>query len=427
MLEPLIAKFHPDARNRVYPPEVVVFALLAAVNSHDNTLRGAVVRNNADRLQRGDEPGSTGTAAFSEARSKLNPQVLIGATKGVAARVGAKTPGGDIWKGMAPYVIDGTTLTAADTAENQHRFPQPATQADGVGFPIMRVVVVQSLATGMICDLATAPYAGKGTGEMALARELMPSIPDNALLLGDRYFPSYFFLSDLRKRGIHGIFPMHAGRNVDFRVGKLLDYRDNRVVWDKPPRPAWMSKDEYDGHPSTIAVRQIQVHEKGNGRERLVLVTTLLDDRTFPKSVVAKMYRQRWRIEVALRDMKDTFRLDHINANTPAMIEKIIWAHALAYNVLRWHMLNACSLYEVEPEHVSVKTAATILTANAILILAATPEERPKLFASLYKQMVQAVVGKRPGREEPRAIKRRPKPRKLLKVPRKLWHERRTA
>ena len=109
------------------------------------------------------------------------------------------------------------------------------------------------------------------------------------------------------------------------------------------------------------------------------------------------------------------------------MIEKIIWAHALACNMLLWHMLNACSLYEVELELVSVKTAATILTVNAIPILAATPEERPKLFSSLYKQMVQAVVGKRSGREEPRAIKRRPKPRKLLKVPRKLWHERRTA
>ena len=318
-------------------------------------------------------------------------------------------------------------MTAADTAENQRRFPQPVTQAEGVGFPIMRVVVVQSLATGMICDLALAPYAGKGTGEMALARELMPSIPDNALLLGDRYFPSYFFLSDLRKRGIHGIFPMHAGRNVDFRVGQSLDYRDNRVVWDKPPRPAWMSQDEYDDHPSTIAVRQIQVHEKGNGRKRLVLVTTLLEDKTFPKSAVAKMYRQRWRFEVALRDMKDTFDLDHINANTPGMVEKIIWAHALAYNMLLWHMLNACRLYEVELEHVSVKTAATILTVNAIPILAATPEERPKLFSSLYKQMVQAVVGKRFGRQEPRAIKRRPKPRKLLKEPRKSWHERRTA
>ena len=427
VLAPLVARFHPDVRVRFYSPEVIVFALLAAVNSRDNTLRGAVVRNNADRMQRGDAPASTGTSAFSEARSKLNPLVLIGAAKDVAARVCAKAPGGDIWRGMAPYVIDGTTLTAADTAENQRRFPQATTQAEGVGYPIMRVVVIQSLATGMIGDLALAPYAGKGTGEMALAREVMPTIPENSLLMGDRYFPSFFFLADLRRRGIHGIFPMHAARKVDFRKGKWLTYGDHAVVWQKPARPEWMSEDEYAGYPSALDMREMEVREKGNGRERLVLVTTLLDADAFPKADVARMYRQRWRVEVALRDMKDTFGLDHINANTPEMIEKIIWAHALAYNVLRWHMLNACSLYEVEPEQVSVKTAAMILAANATLILAASPDGRPRLFACLYKQMVQAVVGRRPGREEPRAIKRRPKSRALLKEPRKLWHERRTA
>jgi Transposase DDE domain len=255
----------------------------------------------------------------------------------------------------------------------------------------------------------------------------MPSIPDNSLLLGDRYFPSFFFLADLRRRGIHGVFPAHAARNVDFRKGKWLSYGDHAVTWEKPPRPEWMSKEEYAGYPSTLDMREMEVREKGNGRERLVLVTTLLDAAAFPKADVAKMYRQRWKIEVALRDVKDTFGLDHINANTPAMIEKIIWAHALAYNLLRWHMLNACSLYEVEPEHVSVKTAARIVTANASHILSSTPEDRPRLFSSLYKQMVQAVVGRRPGREEPRAIKRRPKPRALLKESRKSWHERRKA
>jgi hypothetical protein len=427
VLAPLVERFHPDVRVRFYTPEIVVFAMLAAVLSRDNTLRGAVVRNNADRMQRGDEPASTGTSAFSEARSKLNSQILIEATKDIAARVGAKASGGDIWMGMAPYIIDGTTLTAADTVENQRRFPQPSTQADGVGYPIMRVVVVQSLATGTICDLAVASYAGKGTGEMALAREVMPSIPENSLLLGDRYFPSFFFLADLRRRGIHGIFPMHAARKVDFRKGKWLTYGDHAVTWEKPPRPEWMSEDKYAQYPSTLDMRETEVREKGNGRERIVLVTTLLDADAFPKADIARMYRKRWRVEVALRDMKDTFGVDHINANTPEMIEKIIWAHALAYNVLRWHMLNACSLYEVEPEHVSVKTAATILTANATLILSAFPDRRPWLFARLYEQMVQAVVGRRPGREEPRAIKRRPKARALLKEPRKLWHERRTA
>lgn len=402
-----------------------MFAMLAAVLSRDDTLRAAVARNNADRMLRGELPASAGTAAFSEARSKLDPQVLIRATKDVAARVGAKVPVGEMWLGMAPYVIDGTTLTASDTPENQHTFPQPASQAEGVGFPIMRVVAVQSLSTGMICDLAIAPFAGKGTGEMALAREVMPSIPENALLLGDRYFPSFFFLADLRRRGIHGIFPAHAARDIDFRRGKWLSYGDHAVIWSKPSRPAWMSQDEYEGYPATIEMREVEVHEKRKDRERLVLVTTLVDAKAFSKAHISRMYRKRWKIEIALRDNKDTFGLDRINANTPDMIEKVIWTHALAYNMLHWHMLNACTLYEVELEHVSVKGAATILTANSANILAASSDDLPRIFSLIYKQMVEVPVGQRPGREEPRAIKRRPKPRQLLKESRKSWHERR--
>jgi hypothetical protein len=427
VLGPLIARFHPNVRERVYPPESVIMCMVSAVLSRDDTLRSAVARNNADRLQRGLEPASLGTAAFSEARSKLAPEVLVEAAKAVAERVSARAPGGELWKGMAPYVIDGTTISASDTVENQRRFPQHAAQAEGVGNPILRVVVLQSLATGMIRDLAVAPFAGKGTGEMALAREVTPSIPDGAILLGDRYFPSFFFLSDLMRREIHGIFPMHAAREVDFRVGKWLSMRDHIVSWEKPPRPAWMRKEDYLNYPDSIALREFEVHEKSNGRERLVLVTTLLDAKVHPKADVAKMYRQRWKIEIVLRDNKDTFGLDRIAANTPSMIEKIIWAHVLAYNVLRWHMLNACKLFDLEHENVSVQAAATVLTVNASLILAASAEDLPRIFSFLYKQIVQAPVGKRPGREEPRAIKRRPKPRPLLKESRNVWHARRRA
>jgi|GEM_PF-6326166 len=258
---------------------------------------------------------------------------------------------------------------------------------------------------------------------MALAREVMPSIPENALVLGDRYFPSFFFLAELRRRGIHGIFPGHAARDVDFRRGKWLSYGDHAVVWEKLPQPVWMPKKEHEAYPGTIEMGEIEVHEKRNDRQRLVLVTALVDDKSFSKTHISRMYRKRWRIEIALRDNKNTFGLDRINAKTPAMIEKVIWTHALAYNMLHWYMLNACILYEVEVEHVSVKGAATILTVNAALILAANPDDLPRFFSLIYKQIVEVPLGKRSDTEEPRAIKRRPKARALLKESKKSWHE----
>ena len=427
VLEPLITEFHGESRNRIYPPEVVAFTMIASVFSRDDTLRSAVARNNASRAAMGLPPASMSTAAISEARSRLHPEVLVRATRALSARLGLAAPDADLWGGMMPYVIDGTTLTAADSAANQAAFPQLASQITGVGMPIMRVVVIQSLTTGMICDLATAPFAGKGTGEMALAREVVSAIKSDAILLGDCYFPSFFFLADLRRRGIHGVFPMHAARDVDFRRGEQIGSLDHVVAWKKPQRPAWMTPEEYAEYPDEITLRELEVHEKKRGRERLVIVTTLTDSASFPKNVVGRMYRKRWNIELALRDLKDTFGLNHINANTPEMIAKIIWAHALAYNVLRWHMLNACQLYETNMENVSVTAATVVFTANALLILASTPAQRPALFASIYFQLVQVPVGLRPGRTEPRAIKRRPKPRLRLQEPRSAWQARQSA
>ena len=427
ILEPLIAEFHSEARNRIYPPEVVAFTMIASVFSRDDTLRSAVARNNASRAALGLPPASMSTAAISEARARLHPEVLVRATRALSARFGLAAPGAVLWRGLMRYVIDGTTLTAADSAANQAEFPQLASQIPGVGMPILRVVAVQSLTTGMICDLATAPFAGKGTGEMALAREVVPTIESDAILLGDCYFPSFFFLADLLRRGIHGVFPMHAARDVDFRRGDQVGSRDHIVAWMKPQRPNWMTPDEYDEYPDEITLRELEVHEKKHGRERLVIVTTLVDFTLFPKSAIGRMYRKRWNIELALRDLKDTFGLDHINANTPEMIVKIIWAHALAYNVLRWHMLNACKLFETEMENASVTAAAVVITANALLIFASTPAQRPALFASIYFQIVQVPVGLRPGRAEPRAIKRRPKPRLRLQEPRSAWRARQSA
>ena len=401
--------------------------MVAGVLSKDDSLRSAVVRNNADRQARGLPPSSINTAAYSDGRTRLNLGVLVGTAKGLAVQTNAAVPEGAFWEKFTPYVIDGTTVTANDTNANQQAFPQHASQADGVGFPILRVVAIQSLLTGMICELAVAPFKGKGTGEMALAREILPALKGNALLLGDRYFPSFFLLADLLQRGWNGIFPSHGARAVDFRRGKSLGKKDHLVTWDRPARPAWMSESEYEKYPSSITMRELEVREKQSGTQPLVIVTTLIDESKYPKSRISAMYKKRWKVEVALRDLKDTFGMGHIAAGTPAMIEKIIWAHVLAYNVLRWHMLNASALYCKEVDEVSVTGAAAVITANAVMMATVPRSALAALFSSIYAQIVQVPVGRRPGRVEPRAIKKRPKPRKYLMEKRSAWHARQSA
>jgi hypothetical protein len=370
---------------------------------------------------------SLNTASLCEARARLHVGVLKGAALSLARDLSSNVTREDFWAGMTPCVIDGTTLTANDTALNQVVYPQPASQAAGAGFPSLRVVVLQCLTSGTVLNLAFGPVKGKGTGEMALAREVMPDLPDNALLIGDRYFPSYFTLSNLTGRKAHGLFQAHASRIVDFREGKWNGNKDRTMTWEKPPRPEWMDEVEYKGYPSTMSVRTIEIRTKKSDGEPIVIVTTLLDEKRFPKNINARMYRKRWNIEVMLRDVKGTFNLDHINANCPEMIEKVIWSHTLAYNILRWHMTNASLVYNVPLENISVQATATVVTANRVAILTMKRAALPALFAEIYFQVVQPVVGKRLDREEPRAVKRRPKPRALLKEPRSAWQERRSA
>ena len=425
IVAPLIAKFHPEVRSRIYTPEVVTIMMVSSTLSGDNALTAAVIKNNSYRMGQNLDPASVNTAAYSDARLRLEPEVLIQATKQIASKINTEIPQNSIWGNFIPFAIDGSTLTADDTPANQDAFPQHGMQAEGVGFPIIRFVLMQSLRSGMIFDAAYNAFKGKGTGEMSLARELFPNLPENALLLGDRYFPSFFVMAYLIDRGIHGLFPAHAARDLDFRKGKQLSARDHLVEWEKPLKPDWMTQDEYENYPKLITVREVDVSHEVKSKEKFIIVTTLLDNAIFTKSKLAKFYKTRWKIEMAIKDLKDTFNMAHLAAKSPDMIQKVFWSSLLAYNMLRWHILNAAILYGTSIEQVSVKTAATIMTQNGLLILTSEQKDIPELFSKLYFQFVQVPVGVRPGRSEPRAVKRRPKPFPRLHEKRSDWHARR--
>ncbi len=424
IIAPLVTEFHSEARSRVYPPESVVFMMVGSVLSRDNSLNSAVLRNNMHRFQQGLDPASVNTSAYSDARGRLHPEVLLQAFKQMAVGASEQIEPNKFWEGLKPHLIDGSTITTNDTLENQEQFPQHGMQKDGVGFPILRIELLQSLDSGMIRSAAFGPYQGKETGEMALARKIFPDLEKNSLLIGDRYFPSYFTMAELMNNGSHGLFQAHAARDVDFRKGAKLGKKDHLVEWDKPPKPSWMSVEDYKKYSDVLIIREVDISGEVDIGERFVVVTTLLDNTIFTKAKLAKFYKKRWKIESALKDLKDTFNMNHIAANTPEIVEKVFWSYMLSYNILRWHILNAAVLYKTTIDKISVKTASTVITENSSLILASTQETRPKLFANLYYQFVQVPVGMRPGRSEPRAVKKRPKPFPRLNEKRSDWHER---
>ena len=306
-----------------------------------------------------------------------------------------------------------------DTPENQAAYPQQRRQKPGVGFPIARMVVLLSLATAMVCDMAMGPYAGKETGETALLRQLLGQLDEGDILLADRYYCSYFMVALLRELGIDFVVRMHQLRKTDFRRGRRLGRDDHLVQWTRPQRPTWMDEETYERMPEFIEVREVrvQIQQPGFRDKSITIVTTLTDATQYTKDDLAQLYQKRWLAELDLRALKCSLGMDVLRCKSPQMVGKEIWVCLLAYNLIRRAMLQAASQSNLSPRQLSF-TAAMQKIASCWITLLLSEEIRAMMIAIHLRGLLAHRVGDRPDRVEPRAVKRRPKPHKLLTKPR---------
>jgi len=403
----------PRHRERKFPPTVTLAMFLGQVMSADGSCQNAVNEALVARLLSGMAPGSASTSAYCQARARVPQSMVSALTRQTAALLSERSPQGWLWRGRHVKLVDGTTILMPDTPENQTDFPQPQQQVQGAGFPLARLVGVISLAHGAVLDAAMSAYQGKGTGEHSLFRQLTDSFVAGDVMLADAYFCSYFLIAQMQKRRVDVLFEQHGARITDFRRGEKLGARDHRVSWKKPARPDWMSVEDYRDYPDEITVREVKVGKK-------VLVTTFLNSRQTPKGELGRLFWQRWNVELDLRNIKITLGMERFSCKTPAMVEKEMWVYWLAYNLIRLLMAEAAHQAGVLPRQLSFKHTLQVWIAwSARQFLSGAPED----IAGLFKLIGQIRVGDRPGRIEPRLIKRRPNRYTFLGAPR--WKARR--
>jgi len=404
----------------VFTPPVTLWAFLSQVLEKDKSCRAAVTRVLASRVAEGQSPCSEDTAAYCRARAQLPAAVLHRLAVQTSRNLETQVPGDWLWQGKHVTLVDGTTLLLADTDANQQTYPQQATQAPGLGFPIVRLVVLMSLATACLLDMAVAPYQGKETGETALLRQLLDQVPAGDVLLADRYYCTYWLVALARARGIDVVFRMHHLRDYDFRRGQRLGEDDHVVTWRKPQRPDWMDRETYAQLPETLTVRELRVSitTPGCRTAEIVVVSTLTDATRYPKEQLADLYHERWHVEPDIFAIKQSLKMEHLRCKTPFMVEKEIWVHFLGYNLVRKAACQAALLQEVHPR--SVSFAATQQTVNAARsqLTHALAAERVRQGELLLREVGKQRVGDRPDRCEPRVVKRRPKQYKHLREPR---------
>lgn len=314
---------------------------------------------------------------------------------------------------VRPEVVEEARVACRDmpdTPDNQRLYPQPRTQADGLGFPIARIVSVICLSTGAVIDTAIGPYKGHGAGETTLARQLIESFSCGDIVLADALFCSYFWIAALQARGVDALFERHGSRHTDFRQGISLGARDHLIVWAKPERPAWMDHEQYASFPKQLQLREL----KAQGH---VLISTLCNARTMPKRELSALYRQRWNIELDLRNIKSTLQMEELSCHSAAMNEKEIWVHLLAYNLIRLLMAQAAANAGIRPRQLSFKHTVQLWTQWQWQPLRGCSAEHSQ---RLFRLIAAVRVGNRPGRIEPRMLKRRSKCFDLLREPRAL-------
>ena len=377
----------------------------------------AITNTTRYMIEHGIEPPSPDSGEYCRARHKLNDDVLRHLVREIAEKMLLDNPDHWLWLGKNVKLVDGFTFTMPDTPGNQKEFPQLKSQAPGVGFPIARACAVLSLADACIHNVAIGPYAGKETGETALLRKVLNSFKPGDVMLADRYFCSFFMLAILKSRGIDVCMRLHQRRQVDYSKVQWLGSSDYIDTWYRPQRAKWMSQELYGSLPEQLHIRIMSFNATAdNQTEPLTVVSTLVDHETYPATEIGKLYGYRWFVELDIFSIKQSLNLDHLRCKSPEMIRRELWTTLLAYNLVRLVCAQAAFIHEKLARQMSFTIACNTLLSQWLM----PPDESIRRILGKYNllQIASNEVGNRPGRIEPRVIKRRPKPYSLMTKPR---------
>jgi len=417
--------FGAPLRVRLFPPVRMFWLFLGQVLSSDGSCRETLRKFQAWLSHQGSEESSASNSGYCQARKRLNRDAVRAAHEQVVKKINVRSSGLGLWLGRVVKVFDGSCLSMPDTAANQRAWPQQRGQKAGCGFPVMRLVAVFSLFTGALLDWAEGDYY---TSELTLFRRLWDTLKSEEVLLGDRGFCGYAVWYLLVGRGVELVLRKPEKRSKKAKAIERLSKHDRIVEWKKSgSHPAWLSREQWDQIEERMPVREIKlfVSRLGYRTRKLTIVTSLLDPALYPAQAIAELYRRRWAAELYLCEIKVTMGMDILRCKTPELVRKELAMRVIAYNLVRAMMLEAAMTRGKKPERISFKGTVSALRqwAPVLAQTGLSRREREKIYQSLLDYLAKDLLPFRPGRREPRAKKRRPKPYQLLTKPRHQFQE----
>jgi hypothetical protein len=414
----------PNSRERVFSLRLTFECFVWQMLQPNTSCREVVRQVQALFRLHGLGSVAEGDSAYIQARQRLPRERLEKALTATAQAAARRAGQGTVLQGRPVKVVDGSTNQLADTRESQQRYPQPTTQKPGCGFPVLKLAVLFCLHSGAVLEVLLGSLHHH---DLRLLRGLWERLKHGDILLGDRAYGEYTTLAGLPQQGVDVVARLHQMRKVDFRKARRLAKNDGLFVWTKSFQQSQiLTPAEWVLLPAQITVRIVRFTAtiRGFRGRRVTLVTTLLDPSAYPAQELAAVYARRWRLELCLRDLKTSLGMDQLRCKSPDMAEKELLAYLVAHNLIRCVMAEVVAQYSVEGERISFKgTVDALRQYSAAIARARNHKMRQQLWDDLLLNLARDLVPLRPGRQEPRAVKRRPKAYPLLNKPRRKFVE----
>jgi hypothetical protein len=410
-----------NSRDRIYPPRRTFFCLLWQC-LHPGASGREVVRQLQALFQLHGGPRiSEEDGAYFRARARLPDagltQVLATTARAADQLVGPRTA----LQGRVVKVVDGSAVTLSDTAKNRAAYPP--VQSAPPNFPLLRILVLFSLASGAVLALA---HGSLHCSELALFATLFEHFAKDDIVVGDRGFGSYVVVACLQ--GLDVDFVGRTTRRLDGRRRtRSLGAHDWLMTWTKPVHASpWLTPAQWAALPAEVTVRVVRgrVVRQGFRVREVTVITTLLDPALYPADEVLGAYLRRWQLEMCLDDLKTTLHLEMLRGRSPQAVQQEALARMIAHNLVRWTMTQAARAHGVELDRISFKgTLDAVRQFSHALSRARSRRQRARLWAELLRTLAADLVPPRPGRREPRAIKRKKNKYPRLNRPRHLFRD----
>ena len=416
-------------RVRHYCNVVVFWAWLAMILEANASLAKGVSLIQAWAKEAGIPRPAKDTGAFSKGRERLSIDFI----RAVAAKINESLAAGirpeDTYRGHIIKSIDGSSMAADDTEANQIQYPQPSSQKPGCGFPVMGIMGVLNHAHGGWEDFVEGEQSAH---DAPIYRKLLHCFKAGDILCGDRAFCTYELKATMCSMDVDTLMRLHQARHraLDWRKGKRIGKNQRIVTWKKPVKQSassTMSAQEWAQLPEKMSIRLIRFYyrDRNGCKRRMVLATTLLDHETYDWKELAALYAQRWDIELRLRDVKTTLKMEHLRAKKPETLRKNLIMSLIAYNLIKASSQQAAQNAGEDLRLISFKGALDTIVANTSRYLRRQKHVRvmARIWSETIEMIAENLIDLRPDRQEPRALKKRPKSFSYLTKPRHVFKE----